>query len=180
MASVRTETLTGVVPSDDALADFERRLEECQRVVYQIAYSVLSNAADAEEVTQDVFLRAYRKISSLRDPTKFRAWVGRMCWRLALNRQRASARSLRRDTAWFENTAPLPPSVETLAAAREFHSCLQEEINRLPVKLRAVLLLCAIEDLDARAVAGILEIPEGTVRSRLHLARKQLLKRFSP
>ena len=178
--SVRTESQAYVVASADDLADFERRLRESQRVVYQMAYSVLANPADAEEVTQDVFLRAYRKLSSLRDPQKFRAWVARMSWRLALNRQRASARARRRDTAWFESVASPPASVETLAAAREFHSRLRNEIDRLPEKLRAVLLLSAIEGLDTHAVAAILEIPEGTVRSRLHLARKQLLQRFSP
>lgn len=177
---MRTESLTYGAGFAHDVADFERRLRESERVVYQVAYSVLGNAADAEEVTQDVFLRAYRKLSSLRDPQKFRAWVARMSWRLALNRQRAFARARRRDTAWFENASPPAASVETLAAAGEFHSRLRNEINRLPEKLRAVLLLSAIEGLDTRGVAALLKIPEGTVRSRLHLARKQLLRRFSP
>ena len=148
-------------------------------MVYQVAFGVLADAADAEEVAQDVFLRAYCKFSSLRDPEKFRAWVARMSWRLALNRQRASLRARRRDTAWLESAAPRPGSVETLAAAREFHSRLRNEIQRLPEKLRAVLLLGAVEGLDTRAVAAVLEIPEGTVRSRLHLARRHLLRMFS-
>ncbi len=148
-------------------------------MVYQIALSVLANAADAEEVTQEVFLRAYYKIASLRDPTKFRAWVARMSWRLALNRKRSSTRTLRRDTAWLESAAP-PVSPEELASTLEFHSRLREEIGRLPDKLRDVLLLCAIQGLDARAVSEILGIPEGTVRSRLYLARKQLLRRLPP
>ncbi len=159
--------------------DFERRLRESQRMVYQIARGVLDDAADAEEVAQEVFLRAYSKFSSLRDPEKFRAWVGRMSWRLALNRRRASLRARRRDTAWLENT-PVEPGVEALAAAKEFDRRLREEMERLPEKLRAVLLLSALDGLDTRAVAAILRIPEGTVRSRLHLARRQLLQRFSP
>ena len=179
-SSVQTETLTCLARTDPSPDDLGRCLEENRRLVYQIASSVLGNAADAEEVAQDVFLRAYRKLASLRDPAKFRAWVARMSWRLAMNRQRASARSLRRDTAWLDCAAPLPESAEALAASREFHERLCQEIDRLPAKLRAVLLLSAVEGLDARAVAGILEIPEGTVRSRLHHARKQLLLRFLP
>jgi RNA polymerase sigma-70 factor (ECF subfamily) len=70
------------------LAQFERLLRETHRIVYRVAYTVLTNAADAEEVTQDAFLRAHRKFSSLRDPQKFRAWVARASWRLALNRRR--------------------------------------------------------------------------------------------
>ncbi|MFQ5927596.1 MAG: RNA polymerase sigma factor [Terriglobia bacterium] len=177
--SVRTESLTYVAASMDERVDFERRLRESERMVYQVAYSVLGNAADAEEVAQEVFLRAYRKRSSLREREKFRAWVARMSWRLALNRQRAAARARRRDTAWFARGAA-PANAETLAAAREFHTRLRNEINRLPEKLRAVLLLSALEGFDTRTVAAILEIPEGTVRSRLYLARKHLLRRLSP
>ncbi len=156
--------------------EFEERLRGSHRLVYQIAFGVLANAADAEEVTQDAFLCAYRKLGSLRDPGKFRAWVARMSWRLALNRQRASARALRRDTAWFESAAP--SHTGNLSMTGEFNARLRQEIDRLPEKLRSVLLLTAMEGLETREVAEILEVPEGTVRSRLHLARKELLRRF--
>jgi RNA polymerase sigma-70 factor, ECF subfamily len=159
--------------------DFDRRLREHERVVYQIAYRVLGNAADAEDVTQDVFLRAYRNLASLRAPEKFRAWVARMSRRLALNRLRDATRSARRDTAWSEG-AVSSIDVEAVVADREFHARLRDEIERLPEKLRTVLHLCAVERLPVRSVATMLEIPEGTVRSRLHLARKQLLRAFSP
>ena len=58
-------------------ADFERLMRESYRLVYQVAYSVPGNAADAEEVTQDTFLTAYRKFDSLRDPERFRPRVAR-------------------------------------------------------------------------------------------------------
>src|ERR1700736_1871941 len=85
---------------DPDLAGFELLLRDTHRTVFQVAYAVLANAADAEEVTQDTFLRAYQKFSSLRDPQKFRAWVARMSWRLALNRRRGNLRALLRDGAW--------------------------------------------------------------------------------
>ncbi len=164
------------MPGPEAdLADFERLLREAYGTVFRVAYSVLANSADAEEVTQEAFLRAYQKFASLRDPQKFRAWVARMSWRLALNRRRAAARALRRDTAWVAaQPAANNPAAE--AAGRELELRLRGEMARLPEKLRSVLQLSAIEGLDARAVAAILEIPEGTVRSRLHLARRQLWK----
>jgi RNA polymerase sigma-70 factor, ECF subfamily len=159
--------------------DFERRLRECHRLVYQVAYGVLGNRADAEEVAQDVFFRAYRKLKSLRDREKFRAWVARMSFRLALNRQRASLRARRRDTSWLGSTLlPPPDDVEEMVAEREFQWRLRQEIGRLPEKLRAVVLLSAVEELSTRDIAGLLRIPEGTVRSRLHLARKELLRVF--
>lgn len=159
--------------------EFERRLRECHRVVYQVAYSVLGDRADAEEIVQDTFFRAYRKLSSLREPGRFRAWVARISFRLALNRWHANARARRRDTSWLETTASRAANVETLVAQREFQRRLRREINRLPQKLRAVLLLSAVEELNTHDIAGVLGIPEGTVRSRLHLARKELLRVFS-
>src|SRR4030095_8131259 len=120
-----------------------------------------------EDVTQEAYLRAYQKFSSLRDAQRFRPWVARMSWRLALNRRRADSRARGRAAACFA-VQPVCDDPETQAAGREFASCLRQNIARLPEKLRSVLLLSAVQGLDARAVAAILEIPEGTVRSRLH------------
>lgn len=159
--------------------EFETRLRECHGLVFHVAYAVLSNRADAEEIVQDAFFRAYRRLSGLREPAKFRAWVARMGYRLTLNRWRSTARARRRDTSWLEMTAPPAASVETIVAQREFHGRLRQQIDRLPEKLRSVLVLSAVEELDTRDIAGVLHIPEGTVRSRLHLARKALLQVFS-
>lgn len=180
MAGARSETMGFSTASAHSATEFERRLRETQRVVYQIAYGVLGNDADAEDVSQDVFLRAYRKLGGLRDPEKFRAWVARVSLRLALNHQRAADRAQRRNISWFENTALPAASAETEVEARDFHSRLRDEIHCLPEKLRGVLFLSAVDGLDTREVASILGIPPGTVRSRLHSARKQLLRRFSP
>ena len=167
--------------SDEAreAGDFEQRLRECHRLVFHVAYAVLRDRADAEEIAQDTFFRAYRKLSGLREPAKFRAWVARMGYRLALNRWRATRRARRRDTSWLQATTSPPATVESVLAQREFQRRLRDEIDRLPKKLRAVLLLSAVEELETRDVAIVLSIPEGTVRSRLHSARKALLEVFS-
>jgi RNA polymerase sigma-70 factor, ECF subfamily len=159
--------------------EFAQRLRECHRLVFHVAYAVLSDRADAEEVAQDTFFRAYRKLSGLREPQNFRAWVTQMAYRLALNRCRAAARARRRDTSWHEMYGNAQTNVESIVARREMKRRLREEIDRLPKKLRAVVILNAVEELDTRDIAGVLHIPEGTVRSRLHLARKALLKVFS-
>jgi len=150
-------------------------MRESYRLVYQIAYSVLSNAADAEEVTQDTFLTAYEKIGSLRDAKRFRPWVARAGWRLALNRRRGATRAMGRDSAWMA-CRPASEDPEAQASGREFEARLQALVDLLPEKLRAVVLLIGIEEMDVRTVSQILKIPEGTVRSRLHLARRQLLR----
>lgn len=147
----------------------EELVREHGRLVYRIAFSVLGNAADAEEVAQEVFLRAFRNLDGLRDAGKFRAWVARMSWRTAINHRRGWLRQLRRDTAWQATSTPPTGEAESALA-------LRQQLARLPDKLRGVLLLSAIEGLDSPDIAAILGIPEGTVRSRLHLARRQLWK----
>lgn len=157
--------------------DFAALLAENQRRVFQIALSVLADPADAEEVAQEAFLLAHRRLSSLQDPTRFRAWVSRIAFRLALNRRRARRRRLARETAW---QADQSPAQSAGACDAVFLERLRAEINLLPEKLRVVLLLAAVEGMDAREVAGVLRIPVGTVRSRLHAARKRLLEVMKP
>jgi RNA polymerase sigma-70 factor (ECF subfamily) len=84
-----------------------------------------------------------------------------------------------RDGAWLaRQTASETP--ETQASEREFEARLRAHVELLPEKLKAVVLLIGVEEMDVRTVAGILKIPEGTVRSRLHLARRQLLREVMP
>jgi RNA polymerase sigma-70 factor (ECF subfamily) len=155
--------------------DFERLMRESYRLVYQVAYSVLANAADAEEVAQDTFLKAYRRFGSLRDGDKFRPWVARASWRLALNYRRGARRAMGRDGAWLAHQADCE-TPETQASDRQIELRLRAQVELLPEKLKAVVLLTGVEEMDVRTVAGILGIPEGTVRSRLHLARRRLLR----
>lgn len=173
-SSVEALISTGV--ADEREADFAARIRENQCLVFQIAYSVLADAADAEEVAQDSFLRAYQRIGDLRDRDKFRAWVSRIAFRSALNRRRARGRWLARDTAWYGAQPAAARDAARSEADRMFLARTRAEIDRLPAKLRAVLLLSAVEGMEAGEVAGILGIPVGTVRSRLHLARKRLLE----
>lgn len=178
--SAYVEALLGSAAVSEAEPDFAARVAETQRRVFQVAVSVLADPADAEEVAQEAFLRAYRRYPSLRDPARFRAWVCRIAFRLALNRRRARRRQLLRESAW-QGAGPDPVADGARRAAdRLYLDELRAAIDRLPQKLRAVLLLSAVEEMDAREVAAVLDIPVGTVRSRLHLARKRLLEAMTP
>lgn len=165
MAKVQTE------------AGFERRLSENQRRVFQIAYSVLGNRSDAEEVAQETFLRAYQNLRSLRDEDKFRSWVNRIAFRLALNRQRATRRQVARDTNWHGDSGIAEAADPGADAERRLQLAeLRRAIEELPDKFRIVLQLCVVEDMDATQVGAVLGLPPGTVRSRMHTARKLLLE----
>ncbi len=157
-------------------AGLGERIAENQRRVFQIAYSILGNSADAEDAAQEAFLRAYQKFASLREAEKFRPWVNRIVFRLALNRQRDYRRRLARDTAWQVTETPVMVDGAKDAEQLVMLDRLRREIERLPEKLRSVLQLSLVEEMDASDVGAVLGIPAGTVRSRLHTARKLLLE----
>lgn len=162
-----------LVSLDTALErEFEERLADSSALAFRVALGVLRNRADAEEVAQEGFVRAYRAFAGLRDRDKFRGWLVRIVWRLALDRIRAQRRRERRELAALRE--PAPPTVEDVAVSREFHNRLAAAIEELPEKLRMVLILAAVQGHDTAEVAQMLALPEGTVKSRLHLARKRL------
>src|ERR1700730_6069355 len=82
--------------------EFEERLAECGPLAYRIARGVLRNDADAEDVAQEALLRAYRRFDRLRDRNRFRAWLVRITFRLALDRARSAKRREQRETLWMQ------------------------------------------------------------------------------
>jgi RNA polymerase sigma-70 factor (ECF subfamily) len=157
--------------------EFERRLADCSSLAYRVALGVLHSPADAEDVAQEAFVRAYHHFEELREHEHFRGWLVRCTWRLAIDRYRSAARRERREQIALE-TAPPPVSVEESAAGREFQRRLNAALDALPEELRRVVVLAAIEGYDMRETAGLLDVPEGTVRSRLHRARKLLAEKL--
>src|SRR3954463_12045051 len=77
--------------------EFEARLVETSTLAFRVAYGVLRHREDAEDVAQEAFVRAHRSFAQLRDRDRFRAWLVRMTWRLAIDRQRGDRRRLARE-----------------------------------------------------------------------------------
>jgi len=155
-----------------SLNQFEASLAESSRLAFRVAYGVLRHREDAEDVAQEALTRAYRNLIRLRERDRLRAWLVRITWRLALDHQRSRKRRVARES--------IPAPRETnetaadLLAARERCDCLWAAIDVLPEKLRIVTILAGIEEHDIREVSLLLDLPEGTVKSRLFLARQRL------
>jgi RNA polymerase sigma-70 factor (ECF subfamily) len=161
----------------DALhREFEERLAECGPLAYRVARGVLRNDADAEDVAQEALLRAYRRFERLRDRARFRGWLVRIAFRLAIDRGRSAKRREVRETLWFQQAQR--SSTEDAAAQSEFQAQLARAMDELPDKLRLVLLLAAMEGYTLEEVAQTLAVPVGTVKSRLFFARKQLAEKL--
>ena len=161
-----------------AAREFEDQLADGASLAFRLAMSVLRNRADAEDVAQDALLRAYRGFAKLRERGAFRGWLCRITWRLALDKQRGTRRREKRETASTFVPGTPERSVEQMAVANEFDRHLAKAMDELPEKLRQALILAAIQGHSTREVAKMLNLPEGTVKSRVHLARKQLTEKL--
>lgn len=158
--------------------EFESRLQDSSRLAFRVALSVLKQREDAEEVAQEAFLRAHRSFSSIRDRESFRAWMVRTTFRLALDRVRSEKRRTRREDAAALEAPVVAASMEADAMQIEMRKNVADAVAELPEKLRLVMVLVAIEEQDLASVASLLKLPVGTVKSRLHTARKELAERL--
>ena len=163
----------------DTRREFEERLADCGPLAYRVARGVLRNTADAEDVAQEALLRAYRQFDRLRDRNKFRGWLVRIAFRLALDRLRSAKRREQRDMLWSKpEYQPRTPNAEDLAVSNEFQAYLDDALAELPEKLRLVLLLAAMEGHTIDEIASMLGVPVGTVKSRIFIARKKLAEKL--
>jgi RNA polymerase sigma factor (sigma-70 family) len=176
------DSLTGgLVSVDEGLdREFEARLVESSTLAFRVAYGVLHHRQDAEDVAQEALVKAYRNFHQLRDRDRFRAWLVRLTWRLAIDRQRGDRRREARERLGTPKPAKDltgdggSPSADVDLLANERAAQLWRAIDALPEKLRVVVVLAGIQEHDLREVARLLDLPEGTVKSRLFLARQQL------
>jgi RNA polymerase sigma-70 factor, ECF subfamily len=164
------DTLTGVAEELDQ--EFERLLVESSPLAFRVAYSVLRQREDAEDVAQEAFIKAHRNFRGLRNRAAFRAWLVRLTWRLALDRQRANLRRANRDRQ-HTLSRPEATSVDP-AVVNERAAQVWQAIDALPEKFRLAIVLSGIEGHDIREIASLLRVPEGTVKSRLFHAKERM------
>jgi RNA polymerase sigma-70 factor, ECF subfamily len=165
----------GVLTADEDLErEFEARLVQDSTLTFRVAYSVLRQKQDAEDVAQEAWVRAHREFTRLRDRSRFRSWLVRTTWRLALDFRRGERRRAAREQVATSPGRPGATSVEDLFIASEREERLWQAIDDLPEKLRMVIVLAAIESHGVQEVADLLGLPAGTVKSRLFAARKKL------
>jgi RNA polymerase sigma-70 factor (ECF subfamily) len=157
----------------DDTREFEARLADSAALAVRVAYGIVRNRGDAEDVAQEAFARAYRRFASLRDREKFRGWLVRMTWRLAIDFKRSQKRRQNREDAVMAIT-PQSGDLAEDTAARERSTRLWQAIDQLPDRLRVVIVLTSIEGHGVKEVAQLLGVAEGTIKSRMFEARQKL------
>lgn len=154
-------------------AAFAALVNEYAGALYRVAYSVLRNAADAEDAVQEAFLRVLRHRDDLAEVRDCRVWLIRIVWNVVLDRKRrVKARPETDDVTELARVLPSKGlTAEQIAAAAEHHARVLACIEQLPAKEREVLQLSAFEELSSVEIAAVLDISESSVRSRLFRAR---------
>jgi RNA polymerase sigma-70 factor (ECF subfamily) len=173
-----------VIGAETPLESIEALVAQHSLMVFRIAYSVLRNHHDAEDAAQECFLRALKYGKSLRQVRNPKTWLARIVWTVALDRRsQRNTVSLDEQDATGERLHTDLPDPGTAAddqiAGRELQQLLQRLIAGLPDDLRQPLELSTVQELNSAEIAELMNIPEGSVRTRLMRARKLLKEKLS-
>ncbi|RXS94648.1 sigma-70 family RNA polymerase sigma factor [Silvibacterium dinghuense] len=154
------------------------------RFVVRVAYAVLRHRQDAEDAAQEMFLKLYRN-RTWQGMKNERAFLARTVWRVALDHLQADRLPARTrmeslssdEAAWEPVSMELSP--EQRVADASAVAAVHRMIDALPEEFRQVLALSAVEEMNSREMAEVLEVPEGTVRTRLMRARQMLKQKMA-
>ncbi len=156
-------------------------LKTIQEPLYRYISTLVRERPAAEDILQEVFIRIYRKLGWLREPHVFRAWAYQIA-------TRETFRYLKRERRWADHVRDdaILKTIPALPARAEFMSELPELIGRLPQLVanlspasRAVIVLYYLEEMSLDETAAVLEIPIGTVKSRLAYGLERLRRQFN-
>lgn len=185
-AQVTSQMLEG-----EKQAEFDRLMRKSYRRAYNLAYRMTGDPLEAEDLTQETFLRAYRFFDKYNRWLAFEAWLRQIMHNLYVDMLRRKPK-----TQGYSLDQPLPNSSdddddmvadfpdaganpEKQLLAVEFSADMQEALNRLPHEFREAVVLCDIEDMSYDEIASAVGVSTGTVRSRIHRGRRLLRKWLS-
>lgn len=150
----------------------------------QIAVASTRNVDDAEDIVQEALMRAYKGIAKFRQDCPIRAWLARIVVRVSINHRRSFVRRVKRWTLFGDlsrknsdgQQIPFDAADPKTNVNREAMIDTGRHVGQLPDEFRIPLLMLAVEGMTIPEIATILEIPEGTVKSRIFYGRKRLKK----
>lgn len=150
--------------------------------VYSIAYRFTGNDTQAQDLTQDVFLRVFRSLKSFRaGEGSFQVWLARLTRNLLIDHYRRSkleraSDSIEDSVIVLESKMAVESRTDSRVVGREASELLQGALQKLSPELRETVILRDLEDLEYREIAQALNVPEGTVKSRLNRGRAELAR----
>ena len=162
--------------------DFEAAARQHRSFLLQIAVASARNPTDAEDIVQEALMRGFRGLKRFRGDCPLKIWLSRIVVRVAINHHKSLARRLKRwiffadlETVHDDGSSQeFEPPDQSGLFDREALMDIRKHVGRLPDEFRMPLVMLAVEGLTIPEIARILEIPEGTVKSRIFYARKRL------
>lgn len=143
--------------------EFTQQVMEAENSLYRVARTLSANESDCEDAVQQAILIAYDKLDNLRNEKFFKTWLTRILINECYKIRRKNGFLI----SFEDYTADIPSDVK-------IDNELRDAVFRLPIKLRSVIVLYYIEGYSVEETAYMLKLPQGTVKSRLHKARKLL------
>jgi RNA polymerase sigma-70 factor (ECF subfamily) len=161
---------------------FESIIEGHQRLVSHIVFRMVQNAADQEEICQDVFLKVYQNLGGFQFEAKLSTWIAKIAYNTCLSYMEKKRVPLFDDLTSEERTIESVPDCncgpDQIVEGKETSSLLRNEIERMPVHYRTILTLYHLDQMSYSEIGETMELPEGTVKSHLFRARKLLKERL--
>lgn len=180
MEALIKKRIKQVIKGDqDAFAEI---VEIYSNSIYQLGYRMLGNRHEAEDIAQEAFIRAYVNIKSFNQDLKFSTWLFRIATNLCIDRIRKKKPDYYLDAevsgtdglTMYSQLASNSPLPENELESLELQDSVQKEILKLPEKYRSVIVLKYIEELSLNEISEILDLPLGTVKTRIHRGREAL------
>nr|WP_263323847.1 RNA polymerase sigma factor SigW [Neobacillus sp. Marseille-Q6967] len=161
---------------------FAEIVEIYKNSIFQLCYRMLGNRHEAEDMAQEAFVRAYVNINSFNQDLKFSTWLFRIATNLCIDRIRKKKPDYYLDAevsgtdglTMYSQLASDSPLPEKELESLELQETVQKEISKLPEKYRSVIVLKYIEELSLNEISEILDLPLGTVKTRIHRGREAL------
>lgn len=163
-------------------AAWEEMVRTHTRRVYALCYRFTGRDSEAQDLTQEVFLRVFRSLNSFRaGEGSFVVWLTRLARNLLIDHYRRSRQervteSIEEQLPRLEERHGLESRADGMLAGREASEALQGALGKLSPELRETLILRDLEELEYREIAQVLKVPEGTVKSRLNRGRAELAR----
>lgn len=160
---------------------FEILVRRHQKTTFNLIYRFLGDYDEATETAQEVFLSAYKSIQQFRGDANFATWLYRIAFNHASSRRKSLNSKLQRHVALEDEVvADCSADPETSAERREIQQCVQQALNSLDREDAQIILLRDLQDVRYEDIAETLDVPVGTVKSRLHRARQALRASLAP
>lgn len=161
---------------------FAELIEIYKDKIFQLAYRMVGNRQDAEDITQETFLRVYANLHTYDDSYKFSTWIYRIATNLCIDRGRKKRPdfSLDEETEagqgmdWYSRLSSSERTPEDKVVTQELQETVQDALSHLQPKYRSIMILRYIEDLSLQEISDIVKLPITTIKTRIHRGREAL------